>query len=125
MPSDPNKRINNWDAGFETSEIKAILDRKRPDMLARVTAQFTSLSSMEIQVKQVCDSLGISVILYPFYLDFGRELWHITHQTEMSGESAAIEAELLIVKWVARSLVRSVLEAIRTGVFNIGPPASP
>ena len=125
MPNDPAKRIANWDAGFETSEVKAVLDRKRSDMLSRVTSQFPAIASMEGQVKQTCDALGVSVILYPFYLNFGRELWHITHETEMSGESAALEAEALIGKWVSRGLARSVLEAIRTQVFNIGPPASP
>ncbi len=44
---------------------------------------------------------------------------------ERLGEAAAVEAELLIVKWVARGLARSVLENIRTGVFNIVPPSSP
>ena len=125
MPGDPIKRVGNWDTAYDTAAIKAQIDKKRPDMLARMTAQTTSIVSMEAQVKQTVDALGGTVIEYPFYLCYGRELWHITHQTEMSGEAAAVEAELLIVKWVARGLTRSVLEAIRTQVFNIGPPSSP
>ncbi len=125
MPTDPAKRVANWDAGFDTAAVKAKVDKKRADMLSRVQAQFTSLASMEAQVKQVLDLAGASVIEYPFYLSFGRELWSMTHEREISGEAAAIEAELLIVKWVARGLARSVLETIRTGVFNIAPPSSP
>ena len=123
--ADATKRIGNWDAGYDTAAIKAKVDKKRADMLARMTAQTTSIVSMEGQVKQVIDLAGVTVITYPFYLSFGRELWSMTHEREISGEAAAVEAELLIVKWVARGLTRSVLENIRTGVFNIAPPASP
>jgi hypothetical protein len=80
---------------------------------------------MELQVKQTCDASGVSVIQYPFYLCFGREMWHMTHQNEMSGESAAQEAAVLITKWTARGLTSSVLQAIRTQVFNVGAPIAP
>ena len=125
MHNDPTKRIANWDIGFDTARIKGVLDLKRPKMFEHVQAQIVSLTSMEIQVKQVCDLSGVTVVHYPFYLDFGRELWHITHETEMSGESAAQEATVLIAKWVARGLTQSVLQAIRTQVFNIGAPIAP
>jgi hypothetical protein len=125
MPQDPVKRVANWDTAYDTSAIKAQIDKKRADMLARMTSQTVAIVSMEGQVKQVIDLAGVSVIQYPFYLSFGRELWAMTHGREISGEAAAVEAELLIVKWVARGLTRSVLETIRTGVFNIAPPMSP
>jgi hypothetical protein len=125
MHNDPTKRIANWDVGFDTARIKTVLDIKRPKMFEHVQAQIVSLVSMEIQVKQVCDLSGVSVIQYPFYLDFGRELWHITHETEMSGESAAQEAAVLIAKWVGRGLIQAVCETLRTQVFNIGAPVGP
>jgi len=123
--NDPTKRIANWDIGFDTARIKAVLDLKRPKMFEHVQTQIVSLVSMESQVKQTCDASGVSVVHYPFYLDFGRELWHITHETEMSGESAAQEAAVLIAKWVARGLTQAVLQAIRTQVFNIAAPVAP
>lgn len=43
----------------------------------------------------------------------------------MSGESAAIEAQLLLDKWAARGLVRSALEKVRKDVFNITAPITP
>jgi hypothetical protein len=125
MPNDPVKRIAKWNAKFNPERIKAALDEMLPDMKSHVQAQFASIVSMEIQVKQTLDAAGVSVIQYPFYLNFGRELWHITHETEMSGESAAKEAATLIAKWVARGLTQSVLQAIRTEVFNIGAPSAP
>lgn len=124
MPIDPGKRIAKWNAKFNTERVKAVLDDLRPAMLANVQAVFPLIAAMELQVKQVLDLAGVSVAQYASYLAFGRELFRIT-RNEMSGEAAAIEAELLIVKWVARGLTRSVLETIRTGVFNIAPPSSP
>ncbi|MBM3323148.1 hypothetical protein FJY69_06700 [candidate division WOR-3 bacterium] len=124
MPIDPGKRIAKWNAKFNTERVKAVLDDLRPAMLANVQAVFPLIAAMELQVKQVLDLAGVSVAQYASYLAFGRELFRIT-RNEMSGEAAAIEAELLIVKWVARGLTRSVLETTRTGVFNIAPPSSP
>ena len=125
MPMDPTKRIANWDAGFDTTANKAKIDKKRADMLSRLQAQVTSIASMETQVKQVCDLAGCSVIQYAYYLDFGRELWKMTHERELSGEAAAQAAAVLIAKWVARGLTQSVCETIRTGVFNISAPVGP
>ncbi|MBM3322381.1 hypothetical protein FJY69_02730 [candidate division WOR-3 bacterium] len=124
MPTNPAQRIAKWNAKFNTERIKGALDDMRPNMFTNVQAVFPLIAAMELQVKQVLDLAGASVALYPMYLAFGRELWHLG-RIEMTGEAAAVEAELLIVKWVARTLTRSVLEQIRTGVFNIGPPSSP
>ncbi|MCX6844327.1 MAG: hypothetical protein NTX53_18865 [candidate division WOR-3 bacterium] len=125
MSNDPTKRIDKWDTKYDTTRIKATLDAMRPSMLAHVQAQFVSIVSMEGQVKQTLDAAGVSVITYPFYLCFGREMWHMTHENEMSGESAAKEAAVLITKWTARGLTQAVLQAIRTDVFNVAAPVAP
>jgi hypothetical protein len=125
MPIDPAKRTANWDAAYDTAAIKAQIDKKRPDMLPRMGSQTAAIVSMEGQVKQTCDAAGVSVITYPFYLDFGREMWRMTHEREMSGESAAQAAAVLIAKWVARGLSQSVCQAIRTQVFNVSAPIAP
>lgn len=121
MPSDPTKRIENWDTGYDTAAIKAKVDKKRPSMLNRASAVFISQYTTDTEVKQVLDQEGISIIQYPFYLDFGREMWRLTRMN-LSGESLAVEAATLIGKWVARGLSQSVLETIRTQVFNISAP---
>lgn len=122
MPSDPTKRVSNWDLGYNTARIKEITDAKRPAMWARVQAVLPDLYAMEMQVKQTLDAKGVANITYPFYLNFGRELWHL-HRLGMSGPAAAREAATLIAKWKDRGLSQAVLEAIRSEVFNIGPPS--
>jgi len=46
----------------------------------------------------------------------------LSWQQEISGESFAMDARLLLDKWEARGLNPTVLAAIRTEVFNIGEP---
>jgi len=121
---DPTKRIANWNVKYNTERIKATLDEKRPAMLANVTAVFPLITAMELQVKQVCDGAGVPTIQYPFYLCFGREIWALTRK-EISGESLALEAATLVAKWVARGLTQSVLQAVRTDVFNVAAPIAP
>jgi hypothetical protein len=122
--TDPTKRIAKWNAKFNTERVKATLDDMRPNMLANVTAVFPLITAMELQVKQVCDGVGMPTIQYPFYLNFGREIWALTRK-EVSGETLAQEAAVLITKWVARGLNQALLEAIRTDVFNVGAPVGP
>ncbi len=122
MP-DPGKRIANWDEKYNLERINAILVEKRPTMLQNMAVAFTSIALMETQVKQVCDGAGVATIMYPYYLCFGREMWSLSRR-EMSGESLALEAATLIAKWVARGLTQSVLQAVRTDVFNVAAPVA-
>ena len=121
---DPTKRIANWNVGYNTERIKAIVDEKRPAMLASVTATYPMIAAMELQVKQVCDGAGVPTIQYPFYLCFGREMWALSRK-DISGESLAKEAATLIAKWKARGLTEAVLQGIRTDVFNVSAPIAP
>jgi hypothetical protein len=121
---DPAKRIANWNVKYNTERIKATLDELRPAMLANVTAVYPMITAMELQVKQVCDGAGVSVIEIPFYLNFGREMWALSRK-EISGETLAIEAATLIAKWKARGLTEAVLQGIRTDVFNVSAPITP
>jgi hypothetical protein len=122
--TDPTRRIAKWNAKFDTTRIKGILDDMRPAMLANVTAVFPLITAMELQVKQTCDASGVPTIQYPFYLNFGREIWALTRK-EVSGESLAQEAAVLVAKWTARGLTAPVLQAIRSEVFNVGAPIAP
>jgi hypothetical protein len=124
MPIDPTKRIDNWDEKYNLERVNAVLTEKRPKMLQNMSAVVPLITAMELEVKQTCDAQGAPTIQYPFYLCFGREMWALTRR-DISGESMALEAATLIAKWVSRSLSQTVLEAIRSEVFNVPAPASP
>ena len=124
MPIDPAKRIAKWNAKFSTERIKGALDDMRPQMYTAVQGVFPMLAAMELQVKQVCDSSAVATIDYPFYLAFGREVWRLT-RSDISGDSLALEVQILLTKWVARGLTQAVLQDIRTQVFNVSAPVAP
>ena len=124
MPIDPTKRIENWNTKYNLERVNAIITEKRPKMLEHATSVVAAMTAMELQVKQVCDGAGVPTIQYPFYLCFGREMWALTRK-DISGESLALEAAVLIGKWVARGLQQPLLQAIRTDVFNVAAPIAP
>ena len=124
MPMDPTARIDNWNQKYNLERVNAILTEKRPRMLEHVSSVIPLLAAMEQQVKQVCDGSGVATIQYPFYLCFGRELWSLSRK-DISGESLAKEAAVLITKWTARGLTQAVLQAVRTQVFNVAAPVAP
>ena len=76
------------------------------------------------QTKQVLAAIGVSSITYGPYCAFAGEV-AAAREKLGNGEALAIEVATLVAKWVARGLTLAVLEAIRTGVFNIGAPVGP
>jgi hypothetical protein len=121
---DPAKRVENWNAKYNIERVSAILTEKRPKMLEHMSAIQPMLAAMELQVKQVCDGAGATVIQIPFYLCFGREMWALTRK-DISGEAMSKEAATLIAKWKSRGLTEAVLQGIRSDVFNVPAPVGP
>ena len=119
---DAVKRAANWEAKYNTERVKATLDDLRAQMAERYRAAVEPLVSMEKQVKQVLDQCGVSTSLYVPYLNFGRQLYKLTRQREISGESFAMAAQVLLDKWAARGCDPAVLAKIRTDVFNVQEP---
>jgi hypothetical protein len=76
-------------------------------------------------VREVLNQCGVSTIHYVPYLNFGRQLYKLTTQHLISGDSAVIEAQVLLEKWTRRGLDPDVLANIRTKVFNIAAPPAP
>ena len=122
--SDPNKRRLNWEAKFSTERIKQTLDAKRADMSARYQAAAAALCSMENQVREVLNLSGVQTINYVPYLNFGRQLWKLSRDREIPGDSHAMAAQVLLDKWASRGLDRKVLAKIHSQVFDIGEPPS-
>ncbi len=120
--ADATERIGNWAVKYNTERIKAILDERRQTMLERYSAVVAELWATEVQVKQVLDEQNVQTILYVPYLNYGRELFRLSRQRGISGNSFALAAQVLLTKWQARGLDPVVLAAVRSGVFNIPAP---
>ena len=120
--ADPTKRIEAWKAKTTPERTKQTLEARQADMERRYEAAMTALCSIEGQIKQTINAQGVHTCLYVPYLNFGRQLWKMTRQQEISGESAAMAAQVLLEKWASRGLNPTVLAAVRTEVFDIVEP---
>ena len=131
-PPDGTYRYAKWAARFERDAqgnlpqgSTAMMERMlaKPEITARVQASFDDIYAMEGQVRQVLNGEGVSMIQYPFYLAFGRQVWKLSQR--VTGESAALEAANYVALWTARGLSQTILEKIRFDVFGISAPVAP
>jgi hypothetical protein len=120
--TDPNQRQMNWQIKTDTARMKQTLDTLRPDMLKRYEAAVASLCEMEVKARQTFNAAGVHTIFYVVYLNYARQLYKLSRQKGISGESFAMSAQILLNKWSARGLDSAVLARIRTEVFDASTP---
>ena len=120
--TDPNQRRMNWQIKTEPGKVKQILDDMRPDMLKRYEAAVASLCEMETKARQTLNAAGVHTIFYVAYLSYARQLYKLSRQQGISGESFALQAQVLLEKWANRGLDAAVLGRIRTEVFDTVAP---
>ena len=121
--SDPNQRIMSWEIKTDTGRMKETLDTLRPNMLKHYEAAVASLCEMETRARQTLNAAGVHTILYVPYLSYARQLYKLSRQQGISGESFAMGAQVLLDKWSTRGLDSAVLARIRTEVFDVVAPA--
>ena len=119
---DPNQRQMNWQIKTDTARMKETLDTLRPAMLKRYEAAVASLCEMETKARQTLNTAGVHTIFYVPYLNYARQLYKLSRQQGISGESFAMGAQVLLDKWSARGLDFAVLARIRTEVFDVVAP---
>ena len=120
--TDPNQRLTAWQTKTDTGRMKQTLDALRPDMLKHYEAAVASLCEMETKARQTLNAAGVHTIMYVPYLNYARQLYKLSRQQGISGESFALVAKVLLDKWAARGLNPAVLAAIRTQVFDASAP---
>jgi len=119
---DSVRRKENWEAKYNLDRVKQTLEAKRASMAARYEAAIAGMCVKETKVRETLNACGVNTIQYVPYLNFGRQLYKLTTQREIAGDSAAIEAQVLLEKWASRGLDPDVLATVRTEVFNIDAP---
>ena len=117
--SDKMKRFTSWNVKYNTERIKATLDAMRPDMQARYQAAMVSMMAIDTKVKQTLNVHAVSTILYVPYLSFGRQIWKLSRQQDISGESLQLAARVLRDKWRARGLDPDILLDVQKNVFSV------
>ncbi len=120
--SDASQRLTVWKIKTDTGKVKEILDDLRPDMLKHYEAAVASLCETETKARQTLNAAGVHTIMYVPYLSYARQLYKLSRQQGISGESFALVAKVLLDKWAARGLNPDMLARIRTEVFDAVAP---
>jgi hypothetical protein len=120
--ADPVKSAARWKAKYKVERVKDTLNDLREGMAVRYEAAMAELCAMEGKVKEVINAYGVSTSQYVPYLNFGRQLYKLSRQQHISGESFAMAAQVLLDKWAARGCDPKVLAKIRKDVFDIDVP---
>jgi hypothetical protein len=120
--TDPKKRTDRWKAKYNLKRVNETLTDLREDMAARYEAAMNEVYAMEMKVKEVINAAGVSTSQYVPYLNFGRQLYKMSRQQFISGESFAMAAQVLLDKWAARGCDPAVLAKIRKDVFDVAAP---
>jgi hypothetical protein len=119
--TDPNQRRTNWQIKTDTTKVKQILDDRRPGMLKRYEAAVASLCEMETKARQTLNAAGVHTIFYVAYLNYARQLYKLSRQQGISGESFALSAQVAAHSYLGR-FAPAMLTVIRTEVYGIGVP---
>ncbi len=114
------KRLEWWLAKTEPDMVHQRLKALREAMRRHYEAEQAALWEVETRVRQVLHSADLPSILYPFYLDFGREVF--ARKRRLAGSSLVREVRVLLEKWVLRGLDRELLNRVRDGALSVPGP---
>jgi len=115
-------RIENYSAKVIPQRVMEDFTTKKPDMITQETAVFHQLEDVEAHVRGILGGeTGVSVIQYPFYQAFAKEVWKV-HMHYGGGNTVINEVALLVEKWKARGLTEATLNKVRDEVFGIPAP---
>jgi hypothetical protein len=121
--SDVTRRIERWHKKYSPEKAKATLEELHEGMSRRYEAATVALADLDLRVKNVLNMHGVHTTNYVPYLSYARQLWKLTQQQNIHGDSLALASDVLLQKWASRGQDPLVLDAIRFGVFGIVPPA--
>ena len=118
------RRIDRYRLKSDPERVFELLKELRADMERRHELEQLRLYAIELKARQVLNSADVPSMLYVFYL-YGLRLRHYARELHrlskrLSGPSLAREANVLLEKWVARTLERTALERIRDEAFSVG-----
>ena len=122
-PKTAADRVAKWDRRYTADHVKNIIETEKPIMLQNNTASTDDLVYHETLTKQTLNAQGVSVNDVVDYLSFSRQVW--AKRRRYAGETLNLEVATTLGKWAARGLSQSVLEAIRSEVYNIPAPVGP
>jgi len=117
MVRDAARRTTKYDAKIVGDVIKNRIDAQKASMVEQVTNRFADIVAMETQVKNLLTGWGVSTILVPFYLSFGRKCYGLS----LKHTGTILHDEVCIAHdaWKARGLDSYYIQVIASDVFSV------
>jgi len=110
-------RINKYTAKIVGDVVKNRIDAQKDLMVAQAEPEFSALATEENQIAAYLDPLGISPMLKPFYMSYGRKLHAL--KRKHTDETLHDEACIATVAWGTRGLDLFHLATIALNIYSI------
>jgi hypothetical protein len=110
-------RTNKYAAKIVGDVVKNRIDAQKDFMVAQATTQFSQLTTEENQIAAYLDPLGISPMLKPFYMSYGRKLHML--KRKHTDDTLHDEACIATVAWGTRGLNLFHLATIALNIYTI------
>jgi len=112
------QRNDAYVAGTPAATVGLKVAARLSGMKSGFAAAITALVPIEQQIQVLLNAIAIPTIQYPFYLNFGREMWALTSKG-IEGVALTTAAQSLHDKWVLRGLATARLVEIADSVFDV------
>jgi hypothetical protein len=117
MKSD-TQRIARYDAKSVPANVAPVVTAQLPTMKSGFSSAVQSLYAIEAAIQNELNGFVVPTIQYPFYLNFGREIWALMRRG-ISGDTLVAMAQSLQEKYVLYGLDENFLIALANGVFTL------
>jgi len=110
-------RINKYTAKIVGDVVKNRFDAQKDFMVAQAEPEFSAISTEEAQIAAYCDPLGISPMLKPFYMSFGRKIHGL--KRKHTDETLYDEVCIAAVAWITRGLDPFHVATIAQNIYSV------
>lgn len=117
MVKPASDRINKYTAKIVGDVVKNRIDAQKDFMVALADTQFDALATLEAQIAAYTDPLGISPMLKPFYMSYGRKIYAL--KRKHTDDTLHDECCIATVAWGARGLDLFHLATICQNIFTV------
>jgi len=112
------ERIAAYNSKSTPTTVALIVTAQLPGMKAGFASLAGDIVAKETAIQAQLNALGLPTIQYPFYLNFGRELWSLGKRG-ISGTTLITMAQSLVDKYTRYGLIGDILKAIALEIFQL------
>ena len=106
-------RLEKWKVKTYDAKGKKL----SPETEARMSKAFVQQEQLEIAIKQILDTTGISTTFYGAYISFGKEIFG--KKRRYTGNELNQQIETVMTKWLDLKLDKKILENIKNRVLEM------